>query len=133
MNSCLLSENINHPQSNILSVKVSHKHHLGYHVERMVYCSKESGEPLTDDCGELVMDTCVDAGMSRSLFVIFLIQWMTFGSMVMYYLFDLRIATINLFSSLLFMSIVSLARRLYQQQEILGISLDEITKAVDSA
>lgn len=97
------------------SVKVSEEHSLGYHVEKIAYCN-DGRDPIINMDGSLATEVIVEPGIMRSLFLLFLFQWMIFGSLAISVIFDSHKGIINLFVSLLCLSLVSLSRRLFSRK-----------------
>ncbi len=112
----------------VVTEKFSEAHVEGLYIEKLAVCA-ESGEPLVDEQGHAVVETCVNVGITRGLFDLLLWQWALFGTVLVTLIAGWDKGLINLGLTLGFILIVFLQKLVVKQLKSEDISVDDIKRA----
>ncbi|THB70294.1 MAG: hypothetical protein D6B28_09660 [Gammaproteobacteria bacterium] len=100
--------------SDYTTQKISESHVEGLYIEKLAVCA-ESGEPLLDEQGQAVIETCVNVGITRGLFNLLLWQWALFGTILVTIMAGWDKGLINLGCTLAFLLVLSMQKLVVKQ------------------
>lgn len=101
----------------------------GLYIEKMAVCG-EAGEPLIDDNGNAVVETCVNVGITRGLFNLLLWQWALLGTTLIAIVGNGHQALMNLGFTLGFILVLFLQKYIVKQIKKVDVSPLEVKDAI---
>ncbi len=108
--------------------KISEAHVEGLYIEKLAVCA-DSGEPLIDEQGRIVIETCVNVGITRGLFDLLLWNWALFGTILVTLIAGFDKGLINLGCTLGFLLVLFMQKLLVKQLKDDSISEDDVKRA----
>lgn len=114
--------------ADVTTQKFSEDHVEGLYIERLAVCA-DSGEPLVDEQGHAVVETCVNVGVTRGLFDLLLWQWALFGTILVTLVAGWDKGLLNLGLTLGFILILFLQKLVVKQLKSEGVSVEDVKEA----
>lgn len=115
--------------SDVVIHKFSESHVEGLYIEKMAVCG-ETGEPLTNDDGYAVVETCVNVGITRGLFDLLLWQWALFGTILIAIVGNGHQALMNLGFTLGFILLLFMQKYVVKQIKKVDVSPLEVKRLI---